>query len=169
MSTFKIEAEFGFNRTTAGKFVSDLFKQWALMLALGLPLIWAIVWIMNAYFEQAWWLYTWLVWMAFQLLIMWAYPQWIAPIFNKFTPLEDEAMKTRIQNLLARTGFESNGIYVMDGSSRSGHGNAYFTGFGKTSASSSSIPCWKNSRRTRLKRYWPTNSVISNTAISNSA
>ncbi|MBD3755322.1 MAG: M48 family metallopeptidase [Gammaproteobacteria bacterium] len=131
MSTFKIEAEFGFNRTTVGKFVSDLFKQWALMLALGLPLIWATVWIMNAYFEQAWWLYTWLVWMAFQLLIMWAYPQWIAPIFNKFTPLEDEAMKTRIQNLLARTGFESNGIYVMDGSSRSGHGNAYFTGFGK--------------------------------------
>ncbi|WP_051347273.1 M48 family metallopeptidase [Thiomicrorhabdus chilensis] len=131
ISTFKIESDFGFNKTTAGKFISDLVKQWLLMLALGLPLIWVILSIMNAYFEQAWWFYTWVVWMAFQLVIMWAYPKWIAPIFNKFTPLEDEAMQTRINNLLERTGFESNGIFVMDGSSRSGHGNAYFTGFGK--------------------------------------
>ncbi|WP_373018987.1 M48 family metallopeptidase [Thiomicrorhabdus sp.] len=131
ISTFKIEADFGFNKTTPAKFVSDMVKQWALMLALGLPLVWVILSIMNNYFEQAWWLYTWIVWMVFQLVIMWAYPKWIAPIFNKFTPLEDEAMKTRINNLLERTGFESNGIFVMDGSSRSGHGNAYFTGFGK--------------------------------------
>lgn len=131
ISTFKIESDFGFNKTTVGKFISDLVKQWLLMLALGLPLIWVILSIMNAYFEQAWWFYTWVVWMAFQLVIMWAYPKWIAPIFNKFTPLKDEAMQTRINNLLERTGFESNGIFVMDGSSRSGHGNAYFTGFGK--------------------------------------
>lgn len=131
ISTFKIEADFGFNKTTPAKFLSDLIKQWLLMLALGLPLIWVVLWIMDAYFDQAWWLYTWMVWIGFQLLIMWAYPKWIAPLFNKFTPLEDEAMKQRITQLLERTGFESNGIYVMDGSSRSGHGNAYFTGFGK--------------------------------------
>jgi len=131
LSTFKIEAEFGFNKTTPMKFISDLIKQWLLILALGLPLIWVILSIMTNYIEQAWWFYTWVVWMSFQLVIMWAYPKWIAPIFNKFSPLEDGEMKTRIEALLERTGFESNGIFVMDGSSRSGHGNAYFTGMGK--------------------------------------
>lgn len=131
LSTFKIEEEFGFNKTTPFKFATDLLKQWALILALGLPLIWVVLAIMNSFIDQAWWFYTWVVWMAFQLIIMWAYPKWIAPIFNKFTPLEDGEMKTRINALLERTGFESNGIFVMDGSSRSGHGNAYFTGFGK--------------------------------------
>ncbi len=131
MSTFKIEEEFGFNKTTPMKFITDLVKQWLLMLILGLPLVWVVLTIMSSFIDQAWWFYTWVVWMAFQLLIMWAYPKWIAPIFNKFTPLEDEEMKNRINNLLERTGFESNGIFVMDGSSRSGHGNAYFTGFGK--------------------------------------
>lgn len=131
ISTFKIEEQFGFNKTTPTKFISDLIKGWVVMLVLGLPLIWVVVSIMSAFIDQAWWLYTWIVWMAFQLIIMWAYPKWIAPIFNKFTPLEDEAMKARITDLLERTGFESNGIFVMDGSSRSGHGNAYFTGFGK--------------------------------------
>ncbi len=131
ISTFKIEAEFGFNKTTAGKFISDLIKQWVLMLILGLPLLWAIVSIMNSYIDQAWWLYTWIVWMTFNLTLLWAYPKWIAPLFNKFTPLQDGEMKQRIEALLARTGFESNGIFVRDGSSRSGHGNAYFTGMGK--------------------------------------
>lgn len=131
ISTFKIEQQFGFNKTTLGKFVSDLIKQWALMLVLGLPLLWAIVSIMNHFIEQAWWLYAWLIWMGFNLALLWAYPKWIAPLFNKFTPLEDGEMKQRIEALLARTGFESNGIFVMDGSSRSGHGNAYFTGMGK--------------------------------------
>ncbi|NPA72162.1 MAG: M48 family metallopeptidase, partial [Gammaproteobacteria bacterium] len=131
ISTFKIEAEFGFNKTTPMNFFTDLLKQWALMLVLGLPLIWVILTIMTAYIDQVWWFYTWVVWMGFQLILMWAYPKWIAPIFNKFTPLEDEAMQQRINALLERTGFESNGIYVMDGSSRSGHGNAYFTGMGK--------------------------------------
>lgn len=131
ISTFKIEDQFGFNKTTPAKFVSDLLKQWALMFILGLPLLWAIVSIMNSYIDQAWWLYTWLIWMGFNLTLLWAYPKWIAPLFNKFTPLEDGEMKQRIEALLERTGFESNGIFVMDGSSRSGHGNAYFTGMGK--------------------------------------
>lgn len=131
ISTFKIEAQFGFNKTTPAKFISDLLKQWALMFILGLPLLWAIVSIMNSYIDQAWWLYTWLIWMGFNLTLLWAYPKWIAPLFNKFTPLEDGEMKQRIEALLERTGFESNGIFVMDGSSRSGHGNAYFTGMGK--------------------------------------
>ncbi|BBN60072.1 M48 family metallopeptidase [Hydrogenovibrio marinus] len=131
ISTFKIEQEFGFNKMTPMKFVSDLLKQWALMLALGIPLIWVILKIMTAYFNEAWWLYTWIIWIAFNLTLMWAYPKWIAPIFNKFTPLEEGEMKQRIEALLQKTGFESNGIFVMDGSSRSGHGNAYFTGFGK--------------------------------------
>lgn len=131
LSTFKIEQEFGFNRMTAGKFVSDLLKQWLLILIIGLPLTWVIVSVMSAFIDQAWWLYAWIIWMSFQLILMWAYPKWIAPLFNKFTPLEDEEMATRINNLLERTGFESNGIFVMDGSSRSGHGNAYFTGMGR--------------------------------------
>ncbi|MBF6059100.1 MULTISPECIES: M48 family metallopeptidase [Thiomicrorhabdus] len=131
VSTFKIEAEFGFNKTTPKRFISDLVKQWLLMAALGVPLLWVILTIMGEFIDSLWWLYTWLVWFGFQLLLMWAYPKWIAPIFNKFTPLDNPEMQQRIENLLERTGFESNGIFVMDGSSRSGHGNAYFTGFGK--------------------------------------
>ena len=131
ISTFKIEANFGFNKMTPLKMVTDLLKQWALMLVIGAPLIWVVLTIMDSFFDQAWWLYTWLLWIAFNLVLLWAYPKWIAPIFNKFTPLEDGEMKDRIEALLKKTGFESNGIFVMDGSSRSGHGNAYFTGFGK--------------------------------------
>lgn len=131
ISTFKIEEQFGFNKTTPAKFIGDLLKQWALMFVIGLPLLLLIVTVMNAYIDQAWWLYTWLIWMAFNLTLLWAYPKWIAPLFNKFNPLEDGEMKQRIEALLDRTGFESNGIFVMDGSSRSGHGNAYFTGMGK--------------------------------------
>lgn len=131
ISTFKIEAKFGFNRTSPTQFISDLVKQWLLMFVLGLPLLWIIVLLMNSFIDQAWWVAVWAVWMAFNLVLLWAYPKWIAPLFNKFTPLEDGEMKQRIEALLERTGFESNGIFVMDGSSRSGHGNAYFTGMGK--------------------------------------
>jgi STE24 endopeptidase len=131
ISTFKIEEEFGFNKMTPIKMLTDLLKQWALMLVIGVPLIWAVLTIMNQFFDQAWWLYTWIFWVGFNLVLLWAYPKWIAPIFNKFTPLADGEVKNRVESLLARTGFESNGIFVMDGSSRSGHGNAYFTGFGK--------------------------------------
>ncbi len=130
-STFVVEQKFGFNKTTPVKFVTDLLKQWALMLTLGVPLLWGMVAIMNAFIDDVWWLYAWAGWMAFNVLLLWAFPIWIAPLFNKFTPLADGEMKDRIEALLAKTGFNSNGIFVMDGSSRSGHGNAYFTGLGK--------------------------------------
>lgn len=130
-STFVVEQKFGFNKTTPVKFVTDLLKQWALMLTLGVPLLWGMIAIMNAFIDDVWWLYAWAGWMAFNVLLLWAFPIWIAPLFNKFTPLADGEMKDRIEALLAKTGFNSNGIFVMDGSSRSGHGNAYFTGLGK--------------------------------------
>lgn len=129
--TFHIETHFGFNKMTPAMFVKDMVKQWALMLVIGVPLLWGILALMNQFIDGLWWLYAWLLWMGFNLLLMWVYPIWIAPIFNKFSPLEDGEMKARIQALLHKTGFESDGIFVMDGSSRSGHGNAYFTGFGK--------------------------------------
>ncbi len=127
--TFKIEQRFGFNRTTPGLFLSDFAKQLLLSLLLGLPLLWVILWLMdNA--GSLWWLYAWAVWLSFTLVMMWLYPAVIAPLFNKFTPLEDKALRQRIEQLLERNGFQSNGIFVMDGSTRSSHGNAYFTGLG---------------------------------------
>lgn len=129
-STFVIEERFGFNRTTAKTFVIDLFKGAALALVIGTPLIWVILWLMEKAGEY-WWLYTWGVWTGFSLFIAWAYPTWIAPIFNKFTPLEEGETLTRINRLLQRCGFNSDGIFVIDGSRRSSHGNAYFSGFGK--------------------------------------
>ncbi len=130
-TTFVTETQFGFNKMSHGMFIKDTAKQWLLMLVIGVPLLWGMVAIMNAWIDDLWWLYAWAGWMAFNLLLVWAYPIWIAPIFNKFTPLADGEMKTRIEALLKKTGFDSDGIFVMDGSSRSGHGNAYFTGFGK--------------------------------------
>jgi len=129
-STFVIEERFGFNRTTIKTFISDLFKGALLALIIGMPLIWVVLWLMEKAGEN-WWLYTWVVWTAFSLFIAWAYPTWIAPIFNKFTPLEEGETLNRITNLLNRCGFNSNGIFVIDGSKRSSHGNAYFSGFGK--------------------------------------
>lgn len=129
--TFHIETDFGFNKMTATMFVKDTLKQWVLMLIIGVPLLWGILILMSHYLDGPWWLWVWLVWMGFNGLLMWVYPIWIAPMFNKFSPLEEGEIKDRIQALLQKTGFESDGIFVMDGSSRSGHGNAYFTGFGK--------------------------------------
>lgn len=127
--TFVLEQRFGFNRSTPGVFFSDLFKQTLLALAIGAPLLWGALWLMgNA--GDYWWLKLWLAWMGFTFFMMWAYPAFIAPIFNKFTPLEDENLKARVEGLLSRCGFKSQGIFVMDGSKRSGHGNAYFTGLG---------------------------------------
>ncbi len=129
-STFVIEERFGFNRTSVKTFMVDLFKGAAVSLVLGIPLLWTVLWLM----EQAgefWWVYAWLVWTAFSLFIMWIYPTLIAPIFNKFEPLEEGATLDRIQQLLHRCGFSSNGIFVIDGSKRSSHGNAYFSGFGR--------------------------------------
>jgi STE24 endopeptidase len=128
--TFVIEERFGFNKTTLATFIGDMAKQTLLMLILGVPLAWAALWLMQES-GQLWWLYLWLLWAGFSLLMLWAYPALIAPLFNKFTLLDDENLQQRIQSLLDRCGFKSQGIYVMDGSRRSGHGNAYFTGMGQ--------------------------------------
>jgi len=128
-NTFVLEARFGFNRTTVKRYISDLLLQLLLALLLGTPLLWVILWLMDQA-GSTWWLAAWAVWMGFMLLMLWIYPTLIAPIFNRFTPLEEGPLKQRIQNLLERCGFTSNGIFIMDGSKRSGHGNAYFTGFG---------------------------------------
>ncbi|MCW8903907.1 M48 family metallopeptidase [Sedimenticola sp.] len=128
-NTFVLETRFGFNRTTARRFITDLLLQLLLALLLGIPLLWVILWLMDRA-GDTWWLAAWAVWMSFMLLMLWIYPTLIAPIFNKFTPLEEGPLKQRIQSLLERCGFTSKGIFIMDGSKRSGHGNAYFTGFG---------------------------------------
>jgi STE24 endopeptidase len=127
--TFVLEQRFGFNRMTPGVFFSDLAKQMLLALMIGAPLLWGALWLMDSA-GGYWWFKLWLAWMGFTFFMMWAYPAFIAPIFNKFTPLEDEHLKTRVEGLLSRCGFKSQGIFVMDGSKRSGHGNAYFTGLG---------------------------------------
>jgi STE24 endopeptidase len=128
--TFVLESKFGFNRTTPGRFALDLLLQTLLSLLLGLPLIAAILWLMQEA-GTFWWLAAWLVWIGFSLLVSWIYPTLIAPLFNRFTPLQAGPLKARIDALLQRIGFASKGIFVMDGSKRSGHGNAYFTGFGR--------------------------------------
>jgi STE24 endopeptidase len=128
--TFRIETAFGFNRTTPLQFLKDRLLGMLLALLLGGPLLWVILWLMKQAGE-AWWLAAWAVWMAFSLTLSWAYPRLIAPLFNRFEPLEEGEMRSRIQQLLQRCGFSSDGIFVMDGSKRSSHGNAYFTGFGK--------------------------------------
>ena len=128
--TFVIEERFGFNKTTPKLFAADLLKQSLLMLLLGIPLAWAALWLMKES-GTLWWFYLWLLWAGFSLLMLWLYPTVIAPLFNKFTVLEDSDLQKRIQSLLDRCGFKSKGIYVMDGSRRSGHGNAYFTGMGQ--------------------------------------
>ncbi len=128
--TFNIERRFGFNRATPALYVTDLLKQLVLLLVIGAPLAYAALWLMERT-GALWWLYVWLLWTAFSLAMVWAYPTLIAPLFNRFTPLERDGLKQRLQALLARTGFRSEGIYVMDSSRRTSHGNAYFTGFGK--------------------------------------
>jgi len=127
--TFVVEERFGFNRSTPTVFFADLLKNALLLAAIGGPLIALALWIMETS-GGLWWLYVWAVWMAFTLIMFWAYPAVIAPLFNKFSPLDNEALKQRIQTLMDKCGFRSKGIFVMDGSKRSGHGNAYFTGFG---------------------------------------
>jgi len=128
-NTFVLEEKFGFNRTTFKVWLVDLVKQTVLGLVIGIPLIMVILWLMSSAGEY-WWLYAWAVWMAFSFFMMWAYPAFIAPIFNKFTDLEEGELKQRIEQLMSRCGFISKGILVMDGSKRSSHGNAYFTGLG---------------------------------------
>jgi len=127
--TFVLEQRFGFNHTRPATFIKDILIQSLIALIIGFPLAWVVLWLMERS-GQLWWLYVWAVWMGFSIFMMWAYPAVISPLFNKFSPLGDTGLKSRIENLLARTGFKSNGIFVMDGSRRSGHGNAYFTGLG---------------------------------------
>ncbi len=128
--TFRIEERFGFNRMTLGLWLSDLAKGLAVALVLGLPLLVLVLWLMRVA-GPYWWLWAWGAWMAFQLLILVLYPTLIAPLFNKFTPMGESPARERVEALLSRCGFRSAGLFVMDGSKRSGHGNAYFTGFGK--------------------------------------
>lgn len=126
---FVVDERFGFNKMTRRMFFTDLIKHAVVGLALGAPLLFAALWLMQGA-GNWWWLYLWVLWSGFNLLMLAVYPTVIAPLFNKFSPLTDEALKTRIETLLTRCGFKSQGLYVMDGSRRSSHGNAYFTGFG---------------------------------------
>ncbi len=129
--TFRLEADFGFNKMTPGLFVTDLVKQLILTVLIGAPLLLLVLWLMDA-MDAQWWLYVWMTWLAFNLLVLLLYPTVIAPLFNKFTPLAEGEVKSRIEALLAHCGFASSGLFVMDGSKRSAHGNAYFTGFGRS-------------------------------------
>jgi len=127
--TFVIEEKFGFNKSSPKQFIKDQLLQLVLVTAIGMPLLALILWVMDS-IGPLWWLWAWGILMSFSLLMSWLFPTVIAPLFNKFTPMEDGSLKERIQGLLARCGFNSNGIFIMDGSKRSGHGNAYFTGLG---------------------------------------
>jgi STE24 endopeptidase len=129
--TFRIEERFGFNKMTLSLYWIDFAKHAALAIAFGLPLAAAVLWIMEAA-GHYWWLYAWLVWVFFNLFMLAIYPTWIAPLFNKFSPMQDPELRDRVEKLLARCGFKVKGLMVMDGSRRSSHGNAYFTGFGKS-------------------------------------
>jgi len=129
VSTFRIEQRFGFNRMTLGMWLADMAKGVAVGAVVGLPLVALILWLMGAA-GSLWWLWAWGAWMGFNLLLLVIYPTLIAPIFNKFKPLEDESLKSRVQTLMQRCGFAAKGLFVMDGSRRSAHANAYFTGLG---------------------------------------
>ncbi len=129
--TFNIEARFGFNKMTLKLYVIDGLKGVLLGVVLGLPLLLGVLWLMTR-MGGLWWLYVWGVWVTFNLLLLFIYPTYIAPLFNDFEPMQDESQKSRIEALLNKCGFSASGLFVMDGSKRSTHGNAYFTGFGKT-------------------------------------
>ena len=128
-STFQLEQRFGFNRTTWKLYLADMAKGALVGVLIGAPIAALMLWLMQAA-GSFWWLWAWGVWMAFNLLILVLYPTVIAPLFNKFVPLADESLKVRVQQLMARCGFAAKGLFVMDGSKRSAHANAYFTGFG---------------------------------------
>ena len=130
-SSFVIEEKFGFNKLTLKIFFVDMIKGAVLSVAIGVPLILLVLWLMESA-GDLWWLYAWAALTAFSIAMMWAYPKFISPIFNKFEPLEEGEVLDRVKGLLSKTGFNSDGVFVMDGSKRSSHGNAYFTGFGKT-------------------------------------
>ena len=128
-ATFRIEERFGFNKMTLSLWLGDLFKGALVGALVGLPIAALVLWLMGTA-GSAWWIWAWGVWMAFNLLALVLYPTLIAPLFNKFEPLQDETLKTRVNALMQRCGFAAKGLFVMDGSKRSAHANAYFTGFG---------------------------------------
>ncbi len=128
---FKLEQKYGFNRMTPKLFVADTIKGLVVGAVLGLPLLTLILWLMQSA-GPGWWIWAWASWAAFNFAVMLIFPRWIAPLFNKFTPLQDESLKDRIHALAKRCDFAIDGLFVMDGSKRSAHGNAYFTGFGKS-------------------------------------
>ena len=128
-STFRIEERFGFNKMSLQLWLADLFKSTLVGMVIGLPIVALILWLMDSA-GPLWWLWAWAAWMGFNLLVLVLYPTVIAPIFNKFKPLEDDGLKARVTALMQRCGFAAKGLYVMDGSKRSAHANAYFTGFG---------------------------------------
>ena len=127
--TFWLEERFGFNKMTAKLWLTDLLKSTVVGAIFGLPILALILWLMSSA-GSLWWLWTWMVWMGFNLLALVVFPTVIAPLFNKFKPLDDEALKARVTALMQRCGFAAKGLFVMDGSKRSAHANAYFTGFG---------------------------------------
>lgn len=129
--TFVIEQRFGFNKMTFGMFFGDQIKHGLIGAAIGAPAVAAVLWIMDS-LGTAWWVYAWAFWLAFSLAMMVIYPTFIAPLFNTFEPMPASELRSRIEALLERCGFRSDGLFVMDGSRRSAHGNAYFTGFGKS-------------------------------------
>jgi len=128
--TFGVESRFGFNRMTPVLFITDLVRGAVLAAVLGTPLLLLVFWFVKET-GNLWWVYTGLAWIAFTLLLVTIFPRWIAPLFNRFTPLEEGELRSRIEALVARCGFHAEGLFVMDGSKRSSHGNAYFTGFGR--------------------------------------
>ena len=128
-STFKIEERFGFNKMTLKLWLTDLVKSTLIGIVIGLPIVALILWLMGSA-GKLWWLWAWCAWMGFNLLVLVLYPTVIAPLFNKFKPLDDEDLKARVTALMQRCGFAAKGLFVMDGSKRSAHANAYFTGFG---------------------------------------
>lgn len=126
---FRVEERFGFNRMAPSQFLRDLLLQWALALLIGAPLLALLLWVMGTL--ERWWLWAWLLLLGFSLLMSWAYPTLLAPLFNRFTPLQDKRLRERIEALAERCGFPLGGIFVMDASRRTAHGNAYFTGIGR--------------------------------------
>ncbi len=129
-ATFGVEARFGFNRITPRLFLTDLLREAVLSILLGAPVLLTAIWMMQS-LGSLWWLWAWGAWMLFNIFLLALYPVWIAPLFNRFTPLPEGELRQRVEALLQRCGFQSSGLFVMDGSRRSSHGNAYFTGFGK--------------------------------------
>jgi len=129
--TFNIDERFGFNRMTAQIFILDLIKQSILSIVIGIPILLISLWIISN-LGGLWWLWLWVFISVFNFLMLILYPTYIAPFFNKFLPLKDVKLKTKIEKLLLKCGFKSNGLFVMNGSLRSNHGNAYFTGFGNS-------------------------------------